>query len=211
MPYAVNAAGVRKPSPLTGTPPAASECHKTWACIPRSAPGGSPRWGGPAPLPRSPASCRRANRRPRRRRRRKPSSCWAGCDCGRPSCGRRRGLRWPWLPWRGSLGCRAALRRCCCCCCHCRCRSWKWKALVVVGWWWTWMAAARATYAQASSRSPSGRTRHIPGCTCQSWLRQAKAGRLDEAREEKDNINDIVCFPQSGNIKLSFLSKFSWR
>lgn len=47
------------------------------------------------------------------------------------------------------------------------------------------MAAALATCAQASSRSPSDRTRRIPGCTCQSWLRQAKAGRLEGAEGDK--------------------------
>lgn len=46
------------------------------------------------------------------------------------------------------------------------------------------MAVARATCAQASSRSPSGHTRHIPGCTCQSWLRQARAGSLEEEEEK---------------------------
>lgn len=187
---------------LTGTPPVVSEYHRTWACTPRSVPVGSPRWDGPASPPRFPESRTSAIQRPHTRRRRRPSSCWASCDCGRPSCERRLGLRWPWRPWRGSLGCLAG-RRHCCCCCRCRCRSWKWKALVVVGWWWTWMAAARATCAQASSRSPSGRTRRIPGCTCQSWLRQARAESLEEEDGEKSKcfcllhqswiINDFFC------------------
>lgn len=58
------------------------------------------------------------------------------------------------------------------------------------------MAVALATCAQASSRSPSGRTRRIPGCTCQSWLRQARAESL---REEENAVKDTACSITVGN------------
>lgn len=64
------------------------------------------------------------------------------------------------------------------------------------------MAVAQATCAQASSRSRSGRTRHIPGCTCQSWLRQAKAGSLEEA-EGETKVNDTVFFTKVGYFNIN--------
>lgn len=70
------------------------------------------------------------------------------------------------------------------------------------------MAVAQATCAQASSRSPSGRTRRIPGCTCQSWLRQAKAGRLEEAEGEKKKVSDLVCFTKVGYLMINYLFFF---
>lgn len=63
------------------------------------------------------------------------------------------------------------------------------------------MAVARATCAQASSRSPSGRTRRIPECTCQSWLRQARAGSLDEA-EEREKVSHAVCITTMGYLMI---------
>lgn len=53
------------------------------------------------------------------------------------------------------------------------------------------MAAARATCERASSRSPSGRTRRIPGCICPSWLRQAAAGRL-QGRAEREKLREAL-------------------
>lgn len=172
---------------LTDKPPAALECHRLWVCTPRSLQGGSPQWGGAEPPLRPPASHRKASQRLRKRKRRRPFSCWAGCDFGRPKCCKlQRGLRWPWRPLQGSPGCWGVRwGRCYCCCRHCHYRSWKLKALVVGGWWWTWKVAAQEMCAQASSRSRSGRTRHIPGYICQSWLRQAGAGCLQEKKKER--------------------------
>lgn len=70
--------------------------------------------------------------------------------------------------------------------------------MVAEGWWLTWMAAARARCAQASSRSPSGRTRRIPGCICRSWLRQAAAGRLEE--EQKENQRETARSSRSEQV-----------
>lgn len=71
------------------------------------------------------------------------------------------------------------------------------------------MAVARAMCAQASSRSLSGRTRHIPGCTCQSWLRQAKAGSLEETEQGQEEVSHWSLFPSNKNKNSRVI--YQWR